>query len=740
VSLVPPELHVLLLGVSAATSGALAVYALYHRKEPGAQPFAALMVVVTVWTACFAAGLVTLSPRWRVFWAAGRWVGAAFVPVWFLVFALEYTGHDDVVTWRSFAALSAFPLLTVGMVWTNSYHHLIWAQQRVVVTDGIALLEVTFGPWFWAFMVYAWMLVAVAAALVVRLVFVSDYLFADQSVLLLVGVAAPVVGNVVSVFFEQPFPGIDLAPYSFTVTGVALAYALFSRRLFELVPATRRLGRNAAIGQLDDGVVIVDTDYRVIYLNAAAADLLECDPGEAMGEPVRAFVDEAALDFDAGDALADWERGDRTYSVRTSPIHDQRERLVGHTLTIQDVSERKHRERELARQRDELERVNELNAVIRGVNRALVSATSREEIERAVCERLADSDLYATAFAADVPTWSGDADRWTVAGETADPAALPAGLSEEELSLEDGEDSTVATAVDDERSGGWSLVPVVYGRTVYGALALFSRRTPATDGGTTSRRERDVLAELGELVGHAVDAVENRRLLAAEAVVELELRVDDDGDPLVRASEQTGASLAVTGVVPGGPEDLAYVAVEDADGDVVADALAAGATSVEAVGDGLLEWVVGEETLVGTLLAHGANVQSVSVADGTATAVVELPSDADVRSLVDRLQQSLPDTELLARRERDRPTERADTLPEGGVDELTDRQQEALEVAYRAGYFDWPREATAEEVADRMDISSPTFHYHLRRSEETLLAGLFDAGDTRSDATGRDNG
>jgi predicted DNA binding protein/PAS domain-containing protein len=730
VSIVPPALHVLLLGVSAVITGALAVYALYHRQEPGSTPFAALMVVVTVWTTCFAAGLVTLSPRWRVFWAAGRWVGAAFVPVWFLVFALEYTGYDDAVTWRSFAALSAFPLATVGVVWTNSVHHLIWVQHRVVVVDGIALLEVTFGPWFWAFMVYAWMLVAVAAALVVRLVFVSDYLFADQSALLLVGVAAPVVGNVVSVFFEQPFPGIDLAPYSFTVTGVALAYAMFSRRLFGLVPATRRLGRNAAIGQLDDGVVIVDTDYRVIYLNAAAADLLECDPAAAMGDPVRAFVDESALEFDPGDALADWERGDRTYSVRTSPIHDQRERLVGHTLTIQDVTERKRRERELARQRDELERVNELNAVIRGVNRALVSATSREEIERAVCERLADSDLYATAFAADVPTWSGDADRWTVAGETADPAALPAGISEGELSLEDREDSTVATTDDDERPGGWTLVPVVYGRTVYGALALFSRRTPATDGGTISRRERDVLAELGELVGHAVDAVENRRLLAAESVVELELRVDDDGDPLVRAGERTGADLAVTGVVPGGSADLAYVAVEEGDATVVADALGdAAATEVETVGtaDGLLEWVVGEETLVGTLLAHGANVQAVSVEDGSATAVVELPSDADVRSVVDRLGESFPGSRLVARRERNRPAERADSLPEGGLDDLTDRQQQALEMAYRAGYFDWPRESTAEEVAERMDIASPTFHYHLRRSEATLLEGLFES-------------
>lgn len=65
------------------------------------------------------------------------------------------------------------------------------------------------------------------------------------------------------------------------------------------------------------------------------------------------------------------------------------------------------------------------------------------------------------------------------------------------------------------------------------------------------------------------------------------------------------------------------------------------------------------------------------------------------------------------------------------LDDLTDRQQEVLRVAYHAGYFDWPRERTAEEVADSLGIAAPTLHAHIRKAESSLLAALFDGDDER---------
>jgi len=50
-----------------------------------------------------------------------------------------------------------------------------------------------------------------------------------------------------------------------------------------------------------------------------------------------------------------------------------------------------------------------------------------------------------------------------------------------------------------------------------------------------------------------------------------------------------------------------------------------------------------------------------------------------------------------------------------------------LEVAYRSGYFAWPRERTAEDVADLLDVAAPTLHAHLRKAEGALFERLFDS-------------
>jgi PAS domain S-box-containing protein len=62
--------------------------------------------------------------------------------------------------------------------------------------------------------------------------------------------------------------------------------------------------------------------------------------------------------------------------------------------------------------------------------------------------------------------------------------------------------------------------------------------------------------------------------------------------------------------------------------------------------------------------------------------------------------------------------------------DLTERQRTAVETTYYAGFFEWPRESTGEEVAESLGISAPTFHKHLRVAERKLLAARFGDGLT----------
>jgi len=63
--------------------------------------------------------------------------------------------------------------------------------------------------------------------------------------------------------------------------------------------------------------------------------------------------------------------------------------------------------------------------------------------------------------------------------------------------------------------------------------------------------------------------------------------------------------------------------------------------------------------------------------------------------------------------------------PVGRRWELTPAQEEAVETAYRMGYFAVPRDATASEAADRIGISKSAFLERLRRAQSAFFGHVY---------------
>jgi len=53
--------------------------------------------------------------------------------------------------------------------------------------------------------------------------------------------------------------------------------------------------------------------------------------------------------------------------------------------------------------------------------------------------------------------------------------------------------------------------------------------------------------------------------------------------------------------------------------------------------------------------------------------------------------------------------------------QLSERQREVFELAQDEGYYMWPRETSATELANKLDISKTTFLEHLRKAEAKVL-------------------
>ena len=397
-----------------------------------------------------------------------------------------------------------------------------------------------------------------------------------------------------------------------------------------------------------------------------------------------------------------------------------------------DISERLQRERQLQEQARRLERLDRINQVIRSILRDLTSARTRAEAEEAVVGRLVDADPYRFA-------WIGGFDR----GETVVPRAWAgdgAGYLEvrEEIQFGTGDvtagdaihsDATmvVQRVAESPAAETWRDVALEYGFESAAAVPLSNRETTlgvlcvyADEPDAFSQEEQAVLQELGEAIAYAVTAVERRRALITDTGVELELAVHDrDLFPVALTDEAPGARVELVGGVPDGEEVRQFYRVENADRGTALDVArhtGSKAAFVRRDGEGFVVRVTDSADVAGLLAQRGGRVAGGYAEGGEGRLVVQLPPQVDVRSLVDSLQEY--DVQLVARREQPQESEPED---DGRLDALTERQRTVLETAYHAGYFDSPRENTGAEVAESLDIATPTFHEHIRAAVRKLV-------------------
>jgi PAS domain S-box-containing protein len=372
--------YTLLLLTAAAVSAALAFYVWRRRDARGAGAVVLMVLAVFVWSFGYAFEIGAAGLGAKVFWAKVEYLGIVTVPFAWLVFALRYTGRDHALTRRNLALLAAVPLATLLLVATNEAHDLVWS--RTALSPSGRFLTLDYGAGFWVYWVYSYVLLVLGTFYLISMLVRSPRVYREQGAALLVAVAAPWVGNGMYVTGLSPVPNLDLTPFAFLLSGAALSFGLFRLNLLDIVP----VARDAVIEGMDDGVVVVDNEGRVVDLNPAARRILGRPDGVPVGDTLRRLAlsldDLLAENFREARAEVGLGEGAarRSYDLAISPLRDREGRSTGRLLVLRDVTERKRTEEELIRQKAELASSNaelekfayliahDLRAPLRGVN------------------------------------------------------------------------------------------------------------------------------------------------------------------------------------------------------------------------------------------------------------------------------------------------------------------------------------------------------------------------------------
>lgn len=393
--MVSETVYVGVVALSTAIAVAVAVWLWDEELNLQGQLFVGIVVVYAVSGLLVTGELLAPSRTWMIaafdFEAA---VTGVLPLLWFLL-VTEYTGYLRRIPRSVVYALVGWNVVVGLLEITNPMHDLVWDGYTVVASPFpyvqgeetvIAVALVLPGS----------ILYYVTIALLGAHLLVGPSVARKQTAALLVGYLPTFA--IFTLWFGGAIPGPlagALVIGSPLILGV-VAWAVFRHQLFDLAP----LARESVLEVLDDAVVVVDRDRRLLDYNAAAAETFpavsdhEGDPVERAIPELRPVddrddagndvaLDDAAVEGTTAAAAASspeacgesaavlpanetddspfvstftlFEDGEvREYDVTVSPL-EIRESIAGYTLVLRDVTERRQQVRDLEQQTTQLE-------------------------------------------------------------------------------------------------------------------------------------------------------------------------------------------------------------------------------------------------------------------------------------------------------------------------------------------------------------------------------------------------
>jgi PAS domain S-box-containing protein len=338
-------------------SGVLTVLAWRRRHIPGAPALIFLMLANVVWSFGYMLELSTSNLNAQIFWAKFEYLGIVSITVLWYIFTIQYTRQEELITRGRLILLFLIPILGLLAVWTNEWHRLVWSSIHQVSNQGLTILSLEHGAAFWLIVLYSYVMMLAGTIVLVRTFTSASAYYRRQIEIMLAGAAVPWIGNALYNFGISPT--LDLTPFAFAITGAIASWGLYRYGILDIVP----LARDRVIEMMSDGVIVVDTQNRILDLNPAARRLIGAPVGNDTTQPIGLFIGQNLTH-----ALSNWPeivkqceaksevsidfpiptpRGRRYFEAHISEINDHGKHQTGHLVVLRDITERKQTETDL---------------------------------------------------------------------------------------------------------------------------------------------------------------------------------------------------------------------------------------------------------------------------------------------------------------------------------------------------------------------------------------------------------
>ena len=329
----------ILLIFSAACYLMLGVRLVTSKREVGSVPIGVLFVVISIWVMGGAVELMASSLHVFSIGRTGHFIGTALLPIVAYVCFREYTGSETPT--RTVALMLIIPLVSIMLAATNQYHEFMWFLPSVN-TSGEFLTRVrTNGGRGSCSSTRPTATPIIGAAIFTLLVHSSAVAPAHRRGLFLL--VAACIGPLIACLAYDLGLGsntISFVPLVFSAMLPIYSWLIVGERIVEFAP----LAYETVFQNMQDPVVVIDDQDRIIGLNHGAEDLLSVSEQQALRTPLEEVFKEGSTTVFEVLHTAKPQKlmtaTGRFLHVQVSPIDSNRSSVRGgRVLMFRDVSD-----------------------------------------------------------------------------------------------------------------------------------------------------------------------------------------------------------------------------------------------------------------------------------------------------------------------------------------------------------------------------------------------------------------
>lgn len=330
----------------------------WRQIAPGSFALRFLLLAMAIWSGCYATRWLDIPVETKILYFRIMFIGVATIPTLFLVFALGFTRNESWLTPRRLILIFIQPAISLLLQWTNSYHHLIYRSLNIIEQNGYTVMEITRGSWYLVNVVYSYTVIGTGIFLLSQGALRSGPLYRHQYRLILLASALPWAGNIFKELNFRSYSNLDIAPLIFGISGFIFCFAVLRTRFMDLIP----VARSYLIENMSDGILVLDSQNRIVDINPAMGNFLHGKPSSYMGKNAfdvfQPWMEKPDLFLDETETRLELKVPNdpsRYLDLRVTPLYDSGQLLNGRLMVFRDITERKQVEKRLRLANDKLQ-------------------------------------------------------------------------------------------------------------------------------------------------------------------------------------------------------------------------------------------------------------------------------------------------------------------------------------------------------------------------------------------------